>query len=135
MPTFPTQRLPLLVARLAAVLLAFGTCQLAAAGVADRARHAHPGRSGGTRLSASRSDALGCELAVRDGSHPGDSFLSFGDAVPSSPRFHAFALTLAALSPLPLPPGSTGTLATPPTASAPIAPSVPALSGRGPPRC
>lgn len=133
-PTFPTTRFPIVVARFAAVLLAFGTCQLAAAGVADRARHAHPGRSGGTRLSASRSEALGYELAVRDGSHSGDLLVSFGDAVPSSPHFQVLLLSPAAVSPLPLPARSTGTLAALPIASAPVAPSVPALSGRGPPR-
>jgi hypothetical protein len=134
-PSFPTERLPIFVARLTAVLLAFGTCQLAAAGVAERARHGHLGRSAGTRLSASRSEALGCELVVRDGSHPGDAFVSSGDEVPSSPGLHPFGLPLAAVSRLLLPPGSAGTLVTPSIVSALVAPSVPALSGRGPPRC
>lgn len=133
-PTLLTQRLPLFVARLAAVVLAFGTCQLAAGGVADRARHPQPGRSGGTRLSASRSDALGCELAVRDGSHSGDMLVSIGDEVPSSQSFRPSPFSPAAVSPLPLPSRSTGTLAGLPIASAPVAPFVPALSGRGPPR-
>ncbi len=116
------------------MVLALGTCQLAAAGVgADRARHGHLGRSAGNRLSASRSGALGCELAVRDGSHPGDVFVLSDGESPSSSRLHAFAVPFDVLSPLPAPLGSAGTLATLPRASAPAAPFVPALSGRGPP--
>lgn len=135
MPTFPTQRLPVFFARLTAVLLAFGACQLVAAGAADRARNGHLGRSAGNRLSASRSEALGCEVALRDGSHPGDTFVSSGDDVPSAPCFYALALAVDVVSPLPLPPESPGALATLPIVSAPPAPLVPALSGRGPPRC
>lgn len=133
MPTFPTHRLPILLARLTALLLAFGACQLAAAGSAgDRGRHTHFGRAGGNRLSASRSGALGCELAVRDGLQSGETLSYFRDDGASSPCFHTFLL-LDALPPLLPPSGSAGTLAALPMAAAPAAPFVPALSGRGPP--
>jgi hypothetical protein len=124
----------MLVARLTALLLAFGTCQLAAAGMAgDRGRHANFGRAAGNRLSASRSGALGCEVAVRDGLHPGDTLSHLHDDASSSLGFR-ISLLFAVASPLLLPSGGPTTLAAPPMAAAPAVPFVPALSGRGPPR-
>jgi hypothetical protein len=135
-PIFPTQRLPIFLARLTALVLAFGTCQLATAGIAgDRGRHTHFGRAAGNRLSASRSGAFGCELAVRDGLQSGDMLSRCrDDGASSSSCFHAFLLSDAS-SPLLPPSGSAGSLAALPMAAAPAAPFVPAFFGRGPPRC
>jgi hypothetical protein len=122
----------MLFARLAAVVLAFGTCQMATAGIAaDRARHGHLGRSAGNRLSASRSGAPGCDLAIRDGSQPGEVLAPTHDDGVWAPRLHAFAFSVV---PTLLPPRTPGVLVAGDVVRDPTAPFAPAVPGRGPPR-
>jgi hypothetical protein len=114
------------------VVLALGTCQLAAAGIAtDRGRHGQFGRSAGNRLGASRSEAPGCESAVRDGSLPGEVLAPAADDLRSS---RPFPLHLLAAFLPPLSPPSAGTLVGLSSCTAPPAPFAPAIPGRGPPR-
>jgi len=124
------QRLPLILVRLTALVLAFGTYQLTAAGVAtDRARHGHFSPSAGNRLSASRSRAPGCELVLRDGSPPGEALAPLRDGPPSHGSPH---LLLAATTMVALPRTFAARLAV----RLPAEPAAPAAStrrGRGPP--
>jgi hypothetical protein len=130
-PTLTLTRLPML-ARLTAVVIALGTCQLAAAGmVTDRGRQGQLGRSAGNRLSASRSETPGCELAVRDGSRPGEVLAPPQDDLRSSPRCPS--LPLPVFAPL-LRPRDAGTLLVLSRSTPALPRFAPAIPGRGPPR-